>query len=173
MKINKEIKLQAELTIAYADYQKMLLKHAFSKTSDQDVSENMVQQTFLKTWIYLVKKGKIDLMKAFLYHVLKNIIIDQYRKPKTISLDFLMEKNFEPNVDETDSLINFIDGKTAVLLINHLPEKYKKIMRMRYIQDLSFKEIQRITSQSKNSLAVQAHRGLAKLKVLYDYEPVK
>lgn len=173
MTINKEIKLRAEMAIAFTDYEKMLLQHAFAKTSDQGMSENMVQQTFLKTWIYLVKQGKIDLMKAFLYHVLKNIIIDEYRKPKAISLDFLMEKNFEPRVIETSSLINFIDGKAAMLLINNLPKKYKKIMQMRYIQDLSLIEIQRITGQSKNSVAVQAHRGLAKLKVLYDFVPVK
>jgi len=132
----------------------------------------MVQQTFLKTWKYLVKNGKIDLMKAFLYHVLKNLIIDEYRKPKTISLDVLLEKNFEPKINNSSNLFDIIDGREAMILINNLPEKYKKIMQMRYIQNLSLKEIHFITGQSKNSLAVQAHRGLEKLKILYNHEPI-
>ena len=40
-------------------------------------------------------------------------------------------------------------------------------MRMRYVQDLSLKEMALITGKSQNALAVQAHRGLMKLKLLY------
>lgn len=39
---------------------------------------------------------------------------------------------------------------------------------MRYAQDLSLKEIALITGQSRNTVAVQAHRGLIKLKILYN-----
>jgi DNA-directed RNA polymerase specialized sigma24 family protein len=41
---------------------------------------------------------------------------------------------------------------------------------MRYIQDLSLQEISLITGQSKNAVAVQIHRQLEKLKLLYDPE---
>ena len=40
-------------------------------------------------------------------------------------------------------------------------------MRMRYVQDLSLKEIALLTGQTANTIAVQLHRGLAKLKLLY------
>lgn len=107
-------------------------------------------------------------MKAFLYHILNNLIVDEYRKHKTTSLDTLLEKGFDPR-DEgtTERLCNTLDGKTLVLLIQHLPQKYQKTMRMRYVQDLSLKEISLITGQSKNTIAVQIHRGLSKLRLLY------
>jgi len=38
---------------------------------------------------------------------------------------------------------------------------------MRYVKDLSLKEISLITGQSTNATAVQIHRGLEKLKLLY------
>lgn len=38
---------------------------------------------------------------------------------------------------------------------------------MRYVQDLSLAEMALVTGKSKNTMAVQAHRGLAKLKQLY------
>jgi DNA-directed RNA polymerase specialized sigma24 family protein len=41
-------------------------------------------------------------------------------------------------------------------------------MRMRYVQDLSLKEMSLLTGQTENTVAVQAHRGLAKLRVLYE-----
>ena len=40
-------------------------------------------------------------------------------------------------------------------------------MNMRYVKDLSLKEISIITGQSKNANAVQIYRGLEKLKTLY------
>jgi RNA polymerase sigma-70 factor (ECF subfamily) len=156
------------LAVAHHDYDKVLNVHAFFKLSDHEKSEDLVQDTFMKTWNYLLRGGKIDVMKAFLYHVLNHLIVDEYRKRKTISLDGLLEKGFQPSINQSERLIDFMDGKTALLLIQRLPEKYQKVMRMRYVQDLSLKEMSLLTGQSKNTLAVQLHRGLEKLKQLYN-----
>ncbi len=158
---------QLVLTVAHRDYEKGLNLYAFFKVHDRAVSEDLVQETFVKTWSYLVKGGKIDIMKAFLYHILNHLIVDEYRKHKTVSLDILFEKGFEPSAGHAARLFNFLDGKAALLLIHKLPEKYQKVVRMRYVQDLSLKEISLITGQSKNTIAVQVHRGLEKLKTLY------
>lgn len=169
MTAQKMTKSQTDLALAYHNHQKGLALYAFSKTRDHDMSEDLIQQTFLKTWIYLIKQGKIDLMKAFLYHVLRNLIVDQYRKPKTTSLDALLLKGFEVKASDPERLENFIDGKAALGLINHLPKKYQRVMEMRYARDLSLKEMSHITGQSRNAIAVQAHRGLVKLKLIYNH----
>lgn len=160
-------KQRAILTAAHHDYKNGLNAHAFFKMHDHGIGEGLVQDTFMKTWSYLVKGGKIDLMKAFLYHVLNNLIVDEYRKHKVISLDGLTEKGLEPVTNDSKSLFNILDGKAAFLLIQRLPKIYQKVMRMKYVQDLSLKEMSLITGQSKNAIAVQAHRGLKKLKLLY------
>lgn len=157
---------KAVLTTAHHDYAKGLNVRAFYKTGDRALGEDLVQDTFLKTWKYLVRGGKIDVMKAFLYHVLNNLIVDEYRKRKTSSLDMLIEKGFEPKIDSSDRIIDILDGKAVILLIQRLPQKYQKVMRMRFIQNLSLKEMSLITGQSKNTTAVQVHRGLEKLKLL-------
>jgi DNA-directed RNA polymerase specialized sigma24 family protein len=41
-----------------------------------------------------------------------------------------------------------------------LPEKYKKVMRMKYVQLLNLEEISLLLGQTKNATAVQLHRGL-------------
>ena len=160
---------QAIMTTAHNDYSKGLNSYAFFKLNDHAMGQDMVQDTFMKTWVYLVKKGKIDLMKAFLYRILNNLIVDQYRKRKMSSLDVLLEKGYEPSANPSERLMDLLDGKQALSLIQRLPEKYQKVMRMRYIQDLSLKEMSLVTGQSKNTMAVQLHRGLAKLKLLYKY----
>ncbi len=155
------------MTAAHHDFSTGLNKHSFFKIHNRILSEDLVQDTFIKTWQYLVKGGKIDMMKAFLYHILNNLIIDEYRKQKTVSLDMMLENGFEPTNTDTERTMNVLDGKTALLLIKHLPLKYQKVMRMRFAQDLSLHEMSLLTGQSKNTLAVQIHRGLAKLRLLY------
>jgi len=155
------------LKSAHKDFSKKLNSYAFFRVNNSVISEDLVQDTFKKTWSYLVKGGKIEIMKSFLYHILKNLIIDEYRKRKPVSLDYLMEKGFEPSEDNSERLTNILDGKRAILLISLLPEKYQKIMRMRYVQDLSLKEMSIITGQSRKTLAVQVHRGLEKLRKIY------
>lgn len=158
---------QAILTSAHKDFQKGLTTHAFFKTHDHDRSDDLVQDTFLKTGVYLLKGGKIDIMRAFLYHVLNNLIIDDYRKRKPVSLEVLQKIGFEPSVDDTDSLADNIDGRDLLQLIEELPATYRNVMRMRYVQLLSHKEIATLTNQTKNAVTVQLHRGLIKLRVLY------
>lgn len=157
MNKKNEAKMKGILTLAHHDYEKGLSARAFFKISDRATSQDLVQNTFIKTWSYLLKGGKIDTMKAFLYHVLDNLIVDQYRRHKTSSLDFLIEKGFEPVAEEEEHLINLLDGKKALLLIARIPKKYQKIMRMRYIQDLTLEEMSLVTGQSKNTISVQAH----------------
>ena len=152
MTVKQDIKRKAVLTLAYHDYAKGLNSHAFFKTNDHTTGEDLVQDTFTKT---------------FLYHVLNNLIVDQYRKNKTSSLDVLMEKGFEPGDDHPKHLFDVLDGKAALLLIQRLPVAYRNVMRMRYVQGLSLQEMSLITGHSKNALSVQTHRGLAKLKLLY------
>jgi RNA polymerase sigma-70 factor (ECF subfamily) len=159
---------QAVLSSAHADFEKVLNSYAAFKVSDKAIGEDLVQDTFVKTWSYLARGGKIHVMKSFLYHVLNNLIVDEYRKRKTTSLDVLLEKGYEPSFDNSKSLFDLLDGKSALLLIQRLPLTYRKAMRMRYVQDLTLKEMSLVTGQSKNTLAVQLHRGTQKLKLLYD-----
>ena len=171
MNLIQKAKQKAILTIAHYDYEKGLKLYAFFKIRDEALSNDLVQDTFIKTWNYLAKGGEIKKMKAFLYHILNHLIIDEYRKRKTTSLDVLIEKGFEASTNSSGRLFNILDGKIALGLIQQLPQIYQKVMSMRFIQDFSIIEISLATGQSQNSVAVQIHRGLEKLKLLYEPNP--
>ncbi|MEK7463537.1 MAG: RNA polymerase sigma factor [Patescibacteria group bacterium] len=167
MTLKEKTLRQIKLTAAYHDFNRGLNLHAFFKTRDSVMGSDLVQDTFTKTWKYMAKGGKIDVMKAFLYHVLNHLIIDEYRKRKVVSLEILVENGFEPSIDDSERLFNSIDGKAAALLIQRLPLTYRKIIHMRYMQDLSLAEMSAATGLTKNTMAVQVHRGLERLKILY------
>jgi len=155
------------LTEAHHDFSRGLLRYANLKTNNTTLSDDLVQATFMKTWLYLQRQGKIDLMRAFLYHVLNRLVIDEYRKKKTMSLDLLVENGLELEAVHSENIFNHIDGKALVLLIEKLPEKYRSVITMRYTKDLSLKEMAIATSTSQNTMSVRVHRGLTVLRLLY------
>ena len=92
MNSRQETKQRRIFTTAHHDYEGKLNSYAFFKVHNKTISDDLVQDTFIKTWKYLVRGGKIEMMKSFLYHILNNLIIDEYRKKKTVSLDNLLAK---------------------------------------------------------------------------------
>jgi RNA polymerase sigma-70 factor (ECF subfamily) len=154
------------LTAAHNDFARGLSRYANSKVHSTVLGDDLVQATFMKAWLYLQKSGKIDLMRAFLYHVLNNLIVDEYRKKKMSSLDLLADHGFDPEALNPENILNTIDGKTLAALIQKLPEKYRSAITMRYTNDLSLKEMSVLANTSENTMSVRVFRGLAQLKIL-------
>lgn len=166
MYTSSDAKREALFSEAYREYREELMRHARAMLGSRELSEDVVQDVFVKMWVYLMRGGKISRTGAFLHRVLNNSIVDLYRKHKTVSLDALLEQGHEPGIDESERLINVLDGTKAFSLIDQLPDTYQHILRMKYARGLSYQEIVHLTRQSKNAIAVQAHRGLEKLRLL-------
>lgn len=160
---------------AYETYSDALFRFCFFKLNDRELAKDLLQETFMKVWVYISKGGEIGNIKAMLYKTAGNMIIDEYRKQgrrrgKTESLDVLNEEGFEPGFDDTASWIDKIDGAKAVALIANIPDPYGEAVFLRYVQDFSISEIVGITGESDNTICVRVHRGLVKLKELFNEE---
>lgn len=157
------------LVQAYTDFAKKLNKYASFKINDQSKIEDLVQDTFMKTWLYIARGGKIKSMKAFLFNIINNLIIDEYRKKKSLSLDAMIVEGFElAPADYKENTVDFFDGENLLLMIKKIPKHYQQALHMRYIRDLSLKEMSIITGQSNNTLSSQICRGLKKLRPLFN-----
>ena len=160
-------RLHQLVSTAHRDFNKNLIARARYKLNNPATCEDIVQTTFLKTWMYLLRGGKIETMRAFLHHVLNGLIIDEYRKRSISSLDSLMERGFVPCGEVEDRTYDIMEAQELVALIDKISPKYKKILTMRYLEELSLDEMATSTGHTKNALAVQVHRGLQELKKLH------
>jgi RNA polymerase sigma-70 factor (ECF subfamily) len=143
--------------------------------SDREQAKDLMQETFTKAWSVTIKeKTHVDSIKGLLYKIAGNLIIDEYRKRgrrgNIPSLDALSEEGFDPSFDETNSIMDIIDGKEAIKLISKIKEPYGEAVFMRYVQSLSLEEISEITGESENTISVRVHRGLSILKKLFNHE---
>lgn len=152
---------------AYDEHSDALFRHCLFRLSDREKSIDIVQDTFTKTWVYISLGKKVGNMRAFLYKTLNNLIIDEYRRKKHISLDFLNDDGFDPHFEETTTIEEKLDGSIALSLLRQLPDQYKDILFMKYVNGLDIAEIAEITGESSNTIAVRIHRGINKLRELF------
>ncbi|MFM2357608.1 MAG: hypothetical protein RJA61_345 [Candidatus Parcubacteria bacterium] len=155
--------IQSNFLKAYDEYADALFRHCYFRVSSREVALDLTQDIFTKTWEYLSQGKEVKNIKAFLFQVARNIVIDYYRKHKSVSLDVELENGvqFEDMHSETGARSEISHMLSA---LEKLPEQYREILRLRYIDDLSVSEIAETIGEKENAVSVRIHRGVEKLK---------
>src|SRR3989338_6029437 len=172
--------LQRDFQHAFEAYNDELFRHASMRLKDRDRALELTQECFMKVFEYAQKGGEIREMRPFLYRTLRHLIIDEYRRKKPVSLEQMVEGQEDMSVevllppDESNTLeaaIERFDGKLAMVALHELPDLYREVLSLRYVESLSPSEIGGIVGESENAVSVRIHRGLKKLKeVLQNHE---
>ena len=158
--------LQSFFLKAYDEYADAVFRHCAFRVFDREQAADITQETFIKTWEFLRSGKKVENRKAFLFRVANNLIIDWYRKKKSISLEQAIENGFDPGFDERTRVQSGIDLKFALSYLAKLEEPYRTALHMRYVEDLSPKQISFILDESETAVSVRIHRGLKSLQNL-------
>lgn len=164
-------RLEKTFLDSYNTHSDEIFRFIFFKLSDRERAKDILQDVFMKMWLYMSKNAKIENVRAFLYKTASNAVIDEYRRRgrregKDESLETLSEAGYDPGFDDTDVLIDRIDGRQVVELIKELPDVYAETMFLKYVENKSISEIADITGRSDNAISVQLNRGVKKLKVI-------
>lgn len=149
---------------AYDKHSDALFRYCYHRVFDREKAKDCVQEAFARTWRYLVDGNTIENIRAFLYRTANNIIIDASRKHKPSSLDTIMEKGFSPSIDPRGKTQDYLAGKELISIVRTLDEKYRDVIILKYIEDLSTKEISFILNETENNIYVRISRGLKKIK---------
>lgn len=120
----------------------------------------------MKTWQYLNEGNDVENIRAFLYKVANNLIIDNSRKKKEESLDSILEENpqLEPAYRGDRDIESQILLKEIHEKMKYLEEEERNLITFRYFDDLDPKEIAEVLGISANNVSVKLNRALKKLR---------
>lgn len=156
---------------AFDEYSDALFRHASLRVSDREKAVDIVHDTFAKVWSYVRKGHEVEQFRPFLYKVLNNLIIDEYRKVKEASLDALFEiegvdeGSFDELSESTaEALAATLDGKKAFEVLEELPDVYREVIVLRFVDELGPKEISELIEENENVVSVRLFRGLKMLR---------
>lgn len=125
-----------------------------------------MQETFLKAWEYLRSGQDVRNLRAFLYRVANNLIIDETRKRREQSLEALQESGFDPAGSSGEEITRGPDDRRVLETLGKLSKESRELVIMRYIDELKPRDIAQILGVAANTASVRIHRAMAELKEL-------
>jgi len=139
----------------------------------QEESEDILQEIFIK--VYRTLNGFNQKLKfsSWIYRIAHNEIINQYRKIKSYSA--MITSNIEDDTDDLSELVCdtldidgiYISRENAQKVresLAELPDKYREVLILRYLEDRSYDEISDILRKAPGTVATLINRAKSNFK---------
>lgn len=167
--------LQSKFSETYERESDAIFRFCLVRVSDREQALDLVQETFSRHWKALLAGKPMTNERAFLFTIAHNLIIDWYRKKKSLSLEGMgnpdSDEPFEPPQEGASvSLELEAEGRFLVDAIGKLGASYRQPVYLRYVEGLSPPEIGKILGISTNAASVRINRGLEELRKITGYE---
>ncbi|MCU7568305.1 sigma-70 family RNA polymerase sigma factor [Riemerella anatipestifer] len=157
-----------------------LFNFIFYKVLDENLANDIFQDTFMKIIIKLKKGEYKDEGKFVLWakRIAHNLIIDHYRllsKHKKVSETSYSDEEFsifdhisEPTENIEDYLISLQINEDLMKMIQLLPDNQKEVVKLRFFDGLSFKEIAEYTDCSINTTLGRVRYAVMNLRKIME-----
>jgi RNA polymerase sigma-70 factor, ECF subfamily len=152
-------------------YREQLYKTAVRLTRSAEDAEDLVQETYLKAYRHYSSFRPGTNLKAWLFKILKNTFINEYRRRKQVppQVDFAdLEETFEsvlatsergaPRTPEDELLEASLDSEVRRALAA-LPHNYKVVVLLADIEGYAYKEIADILAIPVGTVMSRLYRG--------------
>ena len=143
-------------------FNKQLYAFIFKRVKDSDVTNDILQDVFLKIHSKLGSLRSESKLKSWLYQITRNTIVDHFRnlQPGTeTELVNLAE-------DEPDNNIYLAAEGCLRKFLNHIPPEQKEAIEQVYYQNISQKELAEKLDISYSALKSRVQRGKHRLEEL-------
>jgi RNA polymerase sigma-70 factor (ECF subfamily) len=150
------------------------------RVSNREQALDITQEAFLRLWKEIAKEGShVKNPRAFLFTVANRLVIDWYRKKKSVSFEDLQGSEegaleFDP-IDETttsEALELGAEGRFLQQSITSLSDSVRDAVYLRFVEDFSPTEIGKTLGISANAASVRINRGIEELRKKTGYDDI-
>ncbi len=146
-----------------------VFRFCLTRVSNKEQALDITQETFLRLWKNIMNGEDIINQRAFIFKIARNLIIDWYRKKKSLSLNAILESGEEGSMDVVDdkamdSLHLGIEGRYLLTKISELPETLRGPIYLKFVEGFSPTEIGEVLKITANAASVRINRALALLR---------
>ena len=142
---------------------------AYHLTYNQSDAEDLVQETFLKAYRFIDKYDEGTNAKAWLFRILKNAFINEYRKkskaPQAVDIDQANllkdedEKAYKGFNDLREEMFQNMMGDEITNAINTLQEDFRTVILLCDVEDFTYEEIATILEIPIGTVRSRLHRA--------------
>ena len=151
-----------------------LYTFAYHLTYDEDDANDLVQETYLKAYRFIDRYIEGTNAKAWLFKILKNAFINQYRKqskqPTKVDFEEIVSFHDEENttfsgyLDLREEMFEHMIGDEVTNAINALPVDFRVVILLCDIEGFTYEEISKIVNIPIGTVRSRLHRARNMLK---------
>jgi RNA polymerase sigma-70 factor, ECF subfamily len=156
----KVLNKQSQIEQIYRDYKEAVYNYIYRLSNDTNQAQDVVQHTFLKL---MTDPGLSDVenIKSYLFTIARNHLYDTWKKKKETLVDDA-GIDIAASADDaelSEELTRQQRQQAVVFCVQRLTDKFRELMILRYMQDLSIQEIASITQLSQSDIKVSLLRA--------------
>ena len=131
--------------------------------------EDILQEVFIKTYRNLYDYDDTLKFSSWIYRITRNQTIDEIRKKSKVSQVLSLEekdlgKLIKSSVNLEKEFINKDYLEKIRIAIQNLPQKYRDVLVLRFLEEKDYEEIMDILKKPKGTVATLIKRGRSLLE---------
>ena len=148
---------------------------AYNLCFNDDEANDLVQETYLKAYRFIKSYQSGTNAKAWLFKILKNVYINQYRKrsrrPTSVDIDEVNvytesdeDRNQQAYLDLRKEMFDDMLGDEVTIALNSLPVEFRSVILLCDIENFSYEEIAKIIEKPIGTVRSRLFRARNMLK---------
>ncbi len=151
----------------YDRYVSPIYRFVLLRVGNRAQAEDLTQEVFTKAWrsIRTYKKRKHIPFKSWLYRIANNTVIDYYRTERDHAdvesaevVEYVTTEFSETAVDDKARIAAVYEA------LQYLTDVERQVITMRFIEELSVREVALVLGKREGTVRVMQYRGLKKLR---------
>jgi RNA polymerase sigma factor (sigma-70 family) len=159
-----------KIGLLYERYNRQLFRFLFNMTRQKELSEDMVQNVFLRMLKYPDGFIGFGEFKSWMYHIARNAVYDHFRKVKRTPAHYDLE-GYEERIEGEHLTDTQLEKEQELKILEtamaRLSDENRELLILCRFQELKYHEIAKILNTTEGAIKVRVHRALNLLKSNY------
>ena len=149
----------------YELYLVRIRRYIYFKVPRSEDADELTSEVFLRGWEYMTS-SRVDHAAALYYRIARNVIADFYRKRKvTEPIEVALHMSSEGHAIP-EQIAKSEEQRILLDTLKKLREEYRDVLIMKYLDEMSTKEISAALEKTPNHIRVLLHRAKRALRTL-------
>jgi RNA polymerase sigma-70 factor (ECF subfamily) len=160
-------------------YQHRLMRYLLYLTGNRELAEDLFQEVWMRVLLRGAQFNGKARFSTWLFTIARNLVIDQSRKRTVSSLDELFDRkgeddrpmSFEVGDSEPgpfDRFASLEDRERISGALMELDTLHREVLVLRFQEELSLKEISKVTKSPLSTVKSRLYRGLTAIKPMIE-----
>ena len=154
-------------SILYDRYSKRLYNYFVKISFDRDLSQDLLQSTFLRMIKYRHSYQSDKPYQAWIFQIARNVLTDEMKSRKIQTTDHLDVYNLEKETSDEESYEKERKEKMLHLAMNKLDNESREILVLSRFQEMKYEQIAQVLNMTVSAVKVKVHRAIKKLRIYY------